>query len=72
MSFLPMWLAPNLITIIGLLVNITTALVLMFYDPDAKGTQAPPRWTHLLCGIGLFIYQSLDAIGEEEDFEEIS
>lgn len=36
----------------------------MFYDPDAKGTHAPPRWTYLLCGIGLFIYQTLDAIGE--------
>lgn len=66
MSKLPLWLAPNLITIIGLLVNILTALVLMYYDPDAKGTHAPPRWTYLLCGVGLFIYQSLDAIGEEE------
>lgn len=61
---LPLWLAPNLITIIGLLVNILTALVLMYYNPDAKSTYAPPRWTYLLCGVGLFIYQSLDAIGE--------
>lgn len=36
----------------------------MYYDPDAKGTHAPPRWTYLLCALGLFIYQSLDAIGE--------
>lgn len=36
----------------------------MYYDPDAKGTHAAPRWTYLLCGVGLFIYQSLDAIGE--------
>lgn len=40
----------------------------MLYDPDAKGTETPPRWTYLLCGVGLFIYQSLDAIGE--DWEE--
>jgi choline/ethanolamine phosphotransferase len=63
-SKLPLWLAPNLITIIGLLVNILTSLVLMYYNPDAKGTSDVPRWTYLLCGIGLFIYQSLDAIGE--------
>ena len=37
----------------------------MYYDPDAKGTHVAPRWTYLLCGIGLFIYQSLDAIGEK-------
>jgi hypothetical protein len=63
-SKLPLWLAPNLITIIGLLVNISTSLILMYYNPDAKGTNDPPRWTYLLCGVGLFIYQSLDAIGE--------
>lgn len=62
---LPLWLAPNLITIIGLLVNILTALILMCYDPDGKGTQTAPRWTYLVCGLGLFIYQSLDAIGEK-------
>lgn len=61
----PLWIAPNLITIIGLLVNISTSLVLMYYDPDAKGTHMPPRWTYLLCALGLFVYQSLDAIGND-------
>lgn len=32
----PIWLAPNLITTIGLLVNIFTTLVLVYYSPDAK------------------------------------
>lgn len=65
MSKVPLWIAPNLITIIGLLVNISTALVLMYYDPDAKGTHMPPRWTYLLCALGIFVYQSLDAIGDD-------
>ncbi|XP_029036927.1 choline/ethanolaminephosphotransferase 1 bbc isoform X8 [Osmia lignaria lignaria] len=59
-SKVPLWLAPNLITILGLIVNIVTTLILIYYSPDAK-TEAP-RWACFLCALGLFIYQSLDAI----------
>ncbi|XP_017753859.1 PREDICTED: cholinephosphotransferase 1 isoform X3 [Eufriesea mexicana] len=59
-SKIPLWLAPNLITIVGLIVNIATTLILIYYSPDAK-TEAP-RWACFLCALGLFIYQSLDAI----------
>ncbi|KAG5871214.1 hypothetical protein JTB14_010567 [Gonioctena quinquepunctata] len=37
----PIWLAPNLITIIGLFINIITALILVWFSPDAK--TEPPR-----------------------------
>jgi len=30
------------------------------YSPN--GVEAPPRWTCVLCALGLFIYQSLDSI----------
>ncbi|CAG7683781.1 unnamed protein product [Allacma fusca] len=56
----PFWLAPNLITILGLIVNIITSLILVYYSPDCK--QQVPRWACYLCALGLFIYQSLDAI----------
>ncbi|XP_013109311.2 cholinephosphotransferase 1 isoform X5 [Stomoxys calcitrans] len=56
----PLWLAPNLITIVGLVVNIITTLILVAHAPE--GTAPPPRWTCLLCALGLFIYQSLDSI----------
>ncbi|XP_063909517.1 cholinephosphotransferase 1-like isoform X2 [Zophobas morio] len=59
-SKVPIWLAPNLITILGLVVNIVTALILIWYSPDAK--QDAPRWACGLCALGLFVYQSLDAI----------
>ncbi|XP_018407550.1 PREDICTED: cholinephosphotransferase 1 [Cyphomyrmex costatus] len=59
-SKVPLWLAPNLITVLGLIVNIVTTLILIYYSPDAK-TEAP-RWACFLCALGLFIYQSLDAI----------
>ncbi|XP_069675289.1 cholinephosphotransferase 1 isoform X3 [Periplaneta americana] len=56
----PVWLAPNLITILGLAVNILTTLILVWYSPDAKAEA--PRWACFLCALGLFVYQSLDAI----------
>ncbi|KAL4658638.1 choline/ethanolaminephosphotransferase 1-like isoform X1 [Arapaima gigas] len=56
----PTWVAPNLLTIVGLLTNIATTLVLVCYCPTA--TEEAPQWTYLLCAGGLFIYQSLDAI----------
>ncbi|XP_039314215.1 choline/ethanolaminephosphotransferase 1 isoform X3 [Solenopsis invicta] len=59
-SKVPLWLAPNLITVLGLIVNIVTTLILVYYSPDAR--IEPPRWACFLCALGLFIYQSLDAI----------
>ncbi|XP_052124784.1 cholinephosphotransferase 1 isoform X5 [Frankliniella occidentalis] len=56
----PIWLAPNLITLSGLIINIVTTLILIYYSPDAKSDA--PRWAFFLCGVGLFAYQSLDAI----------
>ncbi|XP_027524936.1 choline/ethanolaminephosphotransferase 1 isoform X2 [Pipra filicauda] len=56
----PAWIAPNLITIVGLCINILTTLLLVWYCPTAT-EQAPP-WAYIACACGLFIYQSLDAI----------
>ena len=38
---LPLWLAPNLITITGLFINILTSLILVYYNPD--GLQEVPH-----------------------------
>jgi hypothetical protein len=56
-SLFPLWVAPNLITIIGLAINILTALVLMISCPTA--TERPPWWATLQCAAGLFLYQTL-------------
>uniref|UniRef100_A0A4W5L8B8 Choline/ethanolaminephosphotransferase 1 n=1 Tax=Hucho hucho TaxID=62062 RepID=A0A4W5L8B8_9TELE len=56
----PAWIAPNLITIVGLATNVFTTLVLVYYCPTA--TEQAPLWAYLLCAVGLFVYQSLDAI----------
>ena len=59
-TLVPLWVAPNLITIVGLIINILTSLILVLYCPTA--TEMAPWWTTFLCALGLFIYQTLDAI----------
>lgn len=39
----PVWLAPNLITVLGLAVNIITTLILIYYSPDCKQEVSPIR-----------------------------
>ncbi|NWS42892.1 CHPT1 Cholinephosphotransferase, partial [Probosciger aterrimus] len=56
----PLGLAPNAITLGGLLLNCLTALPLIAYCPSA--TEQAPFWAYILGALGLFIYQSLDAI----------
>uniref|UniRef100_A0A8C2ANF8 Cholinephosphotransferase 1 n=1 Tax=Cyprinus carpio TaxID=7962 RepID=A0A8C2ANF8_CYPCA len=57
---IPTWVAPNTLTIIGLLINILTTVILVYYSPTA--TEEAPGWAFFLSALGLFIYQSLDAI----------
>ncbi|VDM41340.1 unnamed protein product [Toxocara canis] len=58
-TFYPLWLAPNLITLIGLIVNLITVLVLSSF---CRGASEPaPSWAYLQAALGLFIYQTLDA-----------
>ncbi|RMC17393.1 hypothetical protein DUI87_05974 [Hirundo rustica rustica] len=60
----PAWIASNLITIIGLLINIFTTLLLVCYCPTATEQASP--WAYIACACGLFIYQSLDAIDRKQ------
>ncbi|KAK1906178.1 Cholinephosphotransferase 1 [Dissostichus eleginoides] len=56
----PIWIAPNTLTIVGLMINILTTVVLVYYCPTA--TEEAPAWAFIMSALGLFIYQSLDAI----------
>nr|XP_022287883.1 choline/ethanolaminephosphotransferase 1-like [Crassostrea virginica] len=56
----PLTWAPNSITLVGLIINILTTLLLVICSPD--GSTEAPRIVYLLCALGLFVYQSLDAI----------
>ncbi|KAL4641442.1 cholinephosphotransferase 1-like isoform X1 [Arapaima gigas] len=57
---IPTWVAPNTLTLTGLLVNIVTTVILVYFCPSA--TEEAPAWVFVLSALGLFIYQSLDAI----------
>ena len=59
-SLVPKWVAPNALTFAGLVVNVMAATPLLLFCPTAK--ERPPRWTLLLAALGLFAYQTLDAI----------
>jgi len=59
-TFMPMWLAPNLITLSGLAVNLFFAFLLIMNCPNA--TENIPGWIPMMVAVGMFIYQTLDAI----------
>ena len=75
-SHLPLWLAPNLITFTGLIVNLVTCLAVILTDLNAEGNvrinnnnnddndnvlQSPPT-VYLMSGLGTFVYQTLDGM----------
>eukprot|EP00049_Salpingoeca_infusionum_P006185 m.102471 g.102471 ORF g.102471 m.102471 type:complete len:398 (-) comp13223_c2_seq2:1648-2841(-) len=58
----PMWVAPNLITFVGLMVNLISNLLLVSYNPTMDTPGIVPPYLYFVAGISLFLYQSLDNI----------
>lgn len=72
-ELLPMWLAPNLVTLIGFVISVSsTALVLCFdvvdgalFDGSLRGDVPHgeyPAWVWVYACVALFAYQTLDAL----------
>lgn len=59
-EYLPMWMAPNLVTFTGTIITAVSTAILGYYSPDL--TQEAPAWVYYLCAISIFVYQTLDAI----------
>ena len=57
---LPDWLAPNLMTIGGLLVPICAFATIGYFSQDFSAFL--PAWVWILCFAGLFWYQTVDAV----------
>lgn len=55
----PAWFAPNLITLTGLIVNISAAMLVLLYDPYLLGNA--PGWVYINAAICLQVYAVLDA-----------
>lgn len=60
-TLLPMWMAPNLVTFIGLAGTCFASLLVTSYSPGLDGDNVP-AWCSLLFAVALFLYQTLDAI----------
>ena len=58
MQYLPLWLAPNLITLLGLISVAITHCWMIVYSPSFDG-MIPP-WLYVVSAAALFVYQTLD------------
>ncbi|KAF8816219.1 Choline/ethanolaminephosphotransferase [Phlegmacium glaucopus] len=62
----PLSVAPNTITLTGLAIVFFNFFTMLYYDPmyltEQEGAAGPPYWLYFTWAIGLFLYQSLDAI----------
>ncbi|GAA5863273.1 hypothetical protein JCM8547_002885 [Rhodosporidiobolus lusitaniae] len=59
-SFMPTWLAPNLITLIGFFVIVLNFVTVWVVVPDLVGPGG--AWVYASCALGLFFYQTMDNI----------
>ena len=56
----PVWLAPNSITLIGLIFMVIAYSVMWYYAPLVEYAEELPRWIFLLNGVAILVYQTLD------------
>lgn len=56
----PMWMAPNLITLLGLCFIIVNVITLLIYSPDL--TADCPPWVYYSFSAGIFLYATFDAL----------
>lgn len=57
-KFTPLWIAPNLITFIGLMSTVLSTVCVLIFNPSLGPNG--PHWLSLVTGIGIFFYQTLD------------
>eukprot|EP01113_Clastostelium_recurvatum_P018304 TRINITY_DN2158_c0_g1_i3.p1 TRINITY_DN2158_c0_g1~~TRINITY_DN2158_c0_g1_i3.p1 ORF type:complete len:430 (+),score=68.63 TRINITY_DN2158_c0_g1_i3:35-1324(+) len=58
--YLPMWMAPNMVTLIGFAFIITSYFITTSYTPLLVG--AVPQWLYFFNFLCMFIYQTMDAL----------
>lgn len=57
-TFVPRWVAPNLITLLGLVFPLVSLGIFAWYSTDFQ--VEPPAWTFFFNAFALFAYQTLD------------
>ena len=66
-KFIPNFVAPSVITCLGLAVNVLCCMNLLCFAFDLRSEC--PSWTFVLCAIGVFAYQTLDALDGKQSFK---
>ncbi|KAI8089769.1 CDP-alcohol phosphatidyltransferase-domain-containing protein [Halteromyces radiatus] len=56
----PMWMAPNLITLIGLLFMIINVIFAIIFIPDMDGEE--PSWIYFSFALGVWLYSTFDNV----------
>lgn len=59
-EILPLWLAPNMVTLIGFFFILANVGLLVIFMPDLVGPG--PSWLYLSFAFGLFMYQTMDNV----------
>ena len=59
-TFFPKWIAPNMISLIGLLFAVIATAITLLYDTSLEG-EVPP-WLYILGAFAVFMFQTFDAI----------
>lgn len=59
-QFMPSWLAPNVITLLGIFAIYLNIACILIYIPDLVGPG--PAWLYFSFAAGLFFYQTMDNI----------
>lgn len=57
-NLLPMWLAPNMVTLLGFCFILVNVGLLLIFIPDLVGPA--PSWLYYSFAFGLFMYQTMD------------
>ncbi|KFY82348.1 hypothetical protein V500_10608 [Pseudogymnoascus sp. VKM F-4518 (FW-2643)] len=59
-EFLPMWLAPNMVTLLGFFCIISNVIFLVIWQPEMNGQE--PSWIYYSFAFGLWAYSTMDNI----------
>ncbi|KAI9680086.1 MAG: hypothetical protein M1817_005102 [Caeruleum heppii] len=59
-ELLPLWLAPNMVTLLGFFFILTNVICLEIWMPDLKGPG--PSWLYYSFAIGLWMYSTMDNV----------
>lgn len=55
----PVWMAPNMVTLLGLMFIVVSDLLVFIYDPNLESVH--PKWIYFYHAFAVFMYQTFDA-----------